>query len=157
MPGDNGTSIFSINDSTGFLTLVDNDNTGTYVGTDIAIPLSYDASTFYFLVTTETDGILLYTLDGSENLVYRDSDSYGSALQGPAIHLLSRIVYCTRSGYVRRYSISKTEWTISYIGEQSLSNAERTFIWDEATGIDPADILIVSHGWDGIKTYSIDA
>jgi hypothetical protein len=157
MPGNNGTSIFSINATTGFLTKIDTDNTGTYIGTDIAIPLTYDTDSFYFLVTTVNDGIYLYRLDGSENLVYKDSDTLALELQGPAIHKASSIVYCTRAGYVRRYSISKTAWTISFIAEQSLSNVERVFIWDEATGFDPDDILIASHGWDGIKTYSIDA
>jgi len=142
--GSNGITSFTRNITTGVLTRVDNDNTGTFVGNSII----YDSNSGLLFVGSDADGAIVYShSSGTLTQEYRQ----GSGVRKhPAYHSAANYLYYIDGSNVLRYKRNVND-DLDYIGSQALGIVERLFIWSGAP-----NILIASDGYDGIRTYGID-
>jgi len=144
--GDNGISSFSVNTTTGVLSLEDNDNLGTFVGNSII----YDSENGVLIVGSQSDGPIVYT--HSSGILTQEYRGGSGAVAFPAYHSASNYLYFQEpgSGDIRRYRFDESK-NLVYIAEQSLAISNKLYIWGLAE-----NIVIATDGYDGIRTYLID-
>jgi hypothetical protein len=146
--GSNGITSFTVNTTTGVLTYVDRDSTGSFTGNSI----TWDADNEVLYVGSQDDGMLVYTHSSGTLTQTYPSPSSGSGYDGfPAYNVKGNYLYgVDGSNQIARWRLSSGD-DLSYIGAQSFNINNRLFIWENAV-----DILIATDGVDGIRTYTID-
>jgi len=144
--GDNGITSFTRNTTTGVLTKIDNDNTGTFVGNSII----YDSENDVLIIGSQADGPIVYS--HSSGILTQEYIGGSGAVAFPAYHPDANYLYFQEpgSGDIRRYRFNQNK-DLEYIGEQALAISNKLYIWDLAE-----NIVIATDGYDGIRTYLID-
>ncbi len=142
--GSNGITSFTVNTSTGVLTKVDNDNTGTFVGSSII----YDSVSGLLYVGSQADGAIIYS-HSSGTLTQEYREGSGQRLF-PAYHYPSNYIYFRDTSNVYRYRLDENDDFV-YVSSQSFTISGQLHYWPIAD-----DVIVATDGTNGLETYTID-
>lgn len=141
--GNNGITSFIRNTTTGVLTRVDNDNTGTFTGNSIV----YDSANDLFFLGSQADGTIVYSHSSG---ILTQEYCQGSGLRRFLVHHSNNFVYCTDGSNVLTYRLNGVKG-LDYIRSHAFGIYEQLYIWY----VYAPNVLIALDGYDGMRTYLI--
>ena len=137
--GADGIHMYTINQITGIV---------SYFGgnlIDVIDGLHIYSDGTYNYIGSLTEGLSLF-----KQVTEHDNNDPGTFCFGTVYSSEYNLIYTCRINYIRRLRIAPSD-TMNFIAEQNFNASHQCYIWPDET-----EIMLVTHGNSGLKSYSIE-